>query len=156
LHNKRDDKKKILISFLDLEKAFDSISRQLLLHELKELGFDVITLNWFSSYLSNRQLLTTIRSHYSDYCYIEDYGVTQGTSLGPILFLIYINSIPPALLKDKLFMSADDIALVNVEENWEKLKEIVELDLQFVYNWMEKNLLSLNINKTVCMPIVTS
>jgi len=53
-------------------------------------------------------------------------------------------------------MFADDTALVNVEENWEKSKEIVELDLQFVYNWMEKNLLSLNINKSVCMPIVTS
>jgi hypothetical protein len=53
-------------------------------------------------------------------------------------------------------MFADDKALVNTEENWSKLKEIVEIDLQLVYNWMEKNLLSLNVNKSVCMPIVTS
>lgn len=156
LHSKRDNKKKILISFLDLEKAFDSISRKLLLHKLNELGFDTITLNWFSSYLSNRQQLTTIGSHYSDYCYVDDYGVTQGTSLGPLLFLIYINSIPASLLKGKLFMFADDIALVNTEENWSKLIEIVEIDLELVYNWMEKNLLSLNVNKSVCMPIVTN
>ncbi|KAF0690917.1 Uncharacterized protein FWK35_00037654, partial [Aphis craccivora] len=91
-----------------------------------------------------------------DYCYVQDYGVTQGTSLGPILFLFYINSIPASLLKGKLFMFADDIALVNTEENWSKLIDIVETDLQLVYNWMEKNLLSLNVNKSVCTPIVTN
>lgn len=155
LHSKRDTKKKILISFLDLEKAFDSISRQLLLNKLKELGFDDNALKWFTSYLSNRQQLTTIGPHHSDHCYVKDYGVTQGTSLGPILFLIYINSIPASLLKGKLFMFADDIALVNFEDNWEKLKHTVEIDLRHIYDWMEKNLLSLNINKSVCMPIVT-
>lgn len=109
----------------------------------------------FTSYLSNRQQLTTIGSHYSNYCYVKDYGVTQGTSLGPILFLIYINNIPASLLKGKLFMFADDIALVNFEDNWETLKQTVEIDLRFIYDWMGKNLLSLNINKSVCMPIVT-
>ncbi|KAL4143980.1 hypothetical protein QTP88_006225 [Uroleucon formosanum] len=77
LHTKRDIKKNILISFLDLEKAFDSISRYLLLNKLKELDFDDNALKWSTSYLSNRQL-TTVGSHFSNHCYVEDYGVTQG------------------------------------------------------------------------------
>jgi hypothetical protein len=91
LHNKRDIKKKILITFLDLEKAFDSIRRKVLLIKLKELGFDENTLNWFTSYVSNRQQITTVGPHHSNYCYVKNYGVTQGTSLGSILFLLYIN-----------------------------------------------------------------
>jgi hypothetical protein len=79
-------KKKILITFLDLEKAFNSISRQLLLNKLKKLGFDENTLKWFTSYLSNRQQLTIIGSNHSNFCYVKDYGVTQGTSLGPYCF----------------------------------------------------------------------
>ncbi|KAL4100716.1 hypothetical protein QTP88_020750 [Uroleucon formosanum] len=65
------------ISFLDLEKAFNSISRQLLLNKLKELVFDDNALKWFTSYLSNRQQLTTVGSHFSNHSYVEDYGVTQ-------------------------------------------------------------------------------
>jgi len=52
-------------------------------------------------------------------------------------------------------MFADDTALVNFEDNWRKLKQTVEVDLRYIYDWMDKNLLSLNINKSVCMPIVT-
>lgn len=52
-------------------------------------------------------------------------------------------------------MFADDIALVNFKDNWEKLKHTVEIDLRHIYDWMEKNLLSLNINKSVCMLVVT-
>lgn len=93
------------------------------MQKLKELGLDSITLSWFGSYLSDRQQLTTIVPLYSNYCYVDDYRVTQNTSLGPVLFLIYINSIPASKLKGKLFMFADDIALVNVENNWEYLKQ---------------------------------
>lgn len=52
-------------------------------------------------------------------------------------------------------MFTDDIALVNFEYNWEKLKQTDEIDFRFIYDWMGKNLLSLKINKSVCMPIVT-
>lgn len=84
---------------MDLEKAIEC--RQLLLNKLNKLEFDGNTLKWFTSYLSNRQQLTTIGSYYSNYFYVKDYGVTKGTELGPILFLIYINSIPASILKRK-------------------------------------------------------
>lgn len=60
-----------------------------------------------------------------------------------------------SLLKRKLFMFADYIALVNFEDNWKKMKQTVEMDLQYFYDWMGENLLSLNINKSVGMPVVT-
>lgn len=88
-------------------------------------------LNCFTSYLSNRQQLTVIVSYYRSYSYVKDYGVTQGTLLGLILFLIYIHiyihSIPTSLLKSRLFMFADDIALVNADDNCEELKHSVKV-----------------------------
>lgn len=70
------------------------------------------------------------------------YGATQGILLEFVLFLIYINSI----LKGKLFMFANDIVLVNIEDNWETLKR-TEIDLQNIYDRLKNNLLPLNINK---------
>lgn len=92
------------------------MSRQLLLKKLKELSFDIILI-WFINYLSNRQQLTTIGSHYNSYCNVKDYE--QETSLGLILFLIYINSITALVLKNRLFIFADDKTLVNFNDNWE-------------------------------------
>lgn len=66
----------MLMSFLDLEKAFDSISRQLLLDKLKKLGCTENTLKWFTSFLNNRQHITTIGSHNSnDYCFVKEYSI---------------------------------------------------------------------------------
>lgn len=63
-------------------------------------------------------------TNYSDYLKVKDYGVIQGTLLDPILFLICINSIPACLLKGKRFMFADNKALVNFEDNWEKKNKL--------------------------------
>jgi hypothetical protein len=68
------------------------------------------------------------------------------------LILLYINSVPASLLKGKLIMFVDDIAPFN----WEKLKQTVEINLRYTYDWIKKNILSLNINKSVCMPTVTT
>ena len=80
------------ILFLDLKKAFDSVSHDILLKKLEYYGVKGVALELFRSYLSNRKQFTTIDGHISLLELIE-WGVPQGSVLGPLLFLIFINDI---------------------------------------------------------------
>ena len=103
------------ILFLDLKKAFDSVSHQILLEKLKYYGVKGVALKLFQSYLSNRRQLTGIEDCVSVLDLIE-WGVPQGSVLGPLLFLIFINDIPHASdLGTWLF--ADDTALMSSASN---------------------------------------
>lgn len=95
-----------------------------MLSKLQKLGFDDVRIYWFTSYLGYRQHINTVGSLYNDYCGFNDYVATQGTSLVPILFLIFINSIPASVLKGKIIMFADDIAIFNNDDSWENEKKM--------------------------------
>ena len=95
---------------IDLEKAFDIIDHNILLEKLKAIDFCDNAVNWFHSYLTDREFLASIENKYSVISKISC-GVPQGSILGPLLFLIYVNDMKQAVSSD-LLIYADDSCLV--------------------------------------------
>uniref|UniRef100_A0A1B6GF67 Reverse transcriptase domain-containing protein n=1 Tax=Cuerna arida TaxID=1464854 RepID=A0A1B6GF67_9HEMI len=133
-----------LITFLDLKKAFDTVDFKILLYKLEKLGIRGKCLNLFASYLDNRFCNTRIGNKISNLEKITC-GVPQGSCLGPLLFLMYINSITDLDLNSKLVLFADDTALiVKGNELYKKTNE----DLTKIKYWLQQNKLTLNLQKT--------
>lgn len=150
--NKLDQGQKCMGIFLDLQKAFDTVDIPILLSKLHSLGIRGITHDIFRDYLSNRRQSVIINGSVSDEKTIE-YGVPQGSIIGPTLFLIYINQLCNINLPNcKIFTYADDTALVIHGSDWSEIKSTAEHNLMIVNSWLSQNLLSLNLTKTSLIP----
>ena len=138
-----------LLLLLDLSKAFDSVSHDILLTKCNDLRIDRF---WFSDYLSDRIQSVRLESVISNSKTIN-YGVPQGSILGPILFLIYINDMADVLDKYFLIQYADDsqIILANKITNIEELKLEGEIALSDAKKYFQSNGLNVNEGKTQCM-----
>lgn len=136
-------------AFLDLAKAFDTVSIPILTQKLENLGIRGQTLSWFKSYLTNRKQLTKITDTTSDPSAIN-YGVPQGSILGPTLFIIYMNDISNVLTsnKAKIVCYADDTAMLFSGDDWDETYRQAEIGLTQTATWLSHNLLTLNISKT--------
>ena len=95
---------------IDLKKAFDTVDHDILCKKLELYGVQLRELSWFRSYLSNRKQFCRVNGVDSDVGEIE-VGVPQGSCLGPLLFLIYINDLPQAVQGSSVTMYADDTSL---------------------------------------------
>lgn len=147
-----DSKRKCLGMFLDLSKAFDTVSVPKLISKLEFLGVRGIALEIFKDYLRNRTQVVKIDSMCSDE-EVVSFGVPQGSILGPTLFQIYVNdlcrmSIPAC----KIYAYADDTAILVDGHSWEDVKKKAEFALSSIMNWLDLNLLTLNLNKTYYLP----
>jgi len=132
--------------FLDLAKAFDSVSHEILLRKLQHYGVRGNALNLFRSYLSGRSQFLKLNNVHSNIVNIE-FGVPQGSILGPLLFLVFINDLPDATnLYIKLF--ADDTVLCAQNFDFSALETEVNNELSKVSLWLASNKLTLNIKKS--------
>ncbi|KAF2347781.1 Reverse transcriptase domain [Trinorchestia longiramus] len=144
-----DTKNVTLLLLLDLSKTFDSVEQKRLLQKISNLG---IATQWFQSYLANRSHAVKLENTIS-LPIQNDFGVPQGSILGPLLLSIFINDFPSMPSNTRISMYADDvqIAMTSAPDKLSQKKSNAEILLKHVKSWYDQNGLKLNANKTHCV-----
>ena len=133
--------------FLDFAKAFDTVNHEILLSKLDHYGVSGISNSLFRSYLTNRTQQTEINGCLSDIGVIK-HGVPQGSVLGPLLFLLYINDISESSEILKFFLFADDTTVYFSDKTNDGTEDLLNRELAKVSTWLAANKLSLNVKKS--------
>ena len=133
------------IILIGLQKAFDTIDHDMLLQKLYANGFSKRTLNWFKSYLSNRSFKVNLGKNFSQLASVSC-RVPQGSLLGPLLFLIYVNDMSQAVKCD-LFLYADDSCLVCQQKDINEIEKQLNVDFSSICDWFVGNKLSIHFGE---------
>ena len=142
-----DDNNFVCGVFIDLKKAFDTVDHNILLKKLEHYGIRGLPNNWFKSYLTDREQYVSINGFESNVLKIN-IGVPQGSVLGPLLFLIYINDLHNAIKHSLVHHFADDTNLLHVNRSIRHLNRLLNLDLRSLCDWLKANKIALNATKT--------
>lgn len=136
--------------FIDVTKAFDSISHELLMKKLYRHGIRGKSFDLIESFLTNRTQYVSLNNTNSSPMNIE-FGTPQGSTLGPVLFILYLNDITKLKLHGKIILFADDAALIYSACDVIELNQQMNEDVATLSHWFESNKLTLNRKKTKCM-----
>ena len=145
-----NDKQYTVAAFIDLKKAFDTINHEILIRKLPHFGFNNNIIRWVENYLQNRKQKCIVNGKTSMEAGIVC-GVPQGSILGPLLFLLFINDLDQDLLHSKVLLYADDTVLYASHEDEDSAHLWVANDLNLLTNWCYNNQLTVNISKTKVM-----
>ena len=136
--------------FIDFSKAFDTINHEILLHKLMAYGIKGIAYQLFESYLENRRQAVKIGNSCSSVARVN-LGVPQGSVLGPILYLLYVDEIPRISSNFSTCLFADDTSLLFRSSNFDEIFTLCNHELNRFYEWCCSNRLSINVSKTKFM-----
>ena len=139
--------KNVIVVALDLKRAFETISRQMLLNKLDKYGIKNKEYRWFQNYFINRVQCLKLNGSRSNWLNVEN-GASQGSVLAPLLFILYINDIVNVIEYVKIRLFADDALLYVDCENIEEGIKCINSDLENVYKWMCANKLAINVKKS--------
>jgi hypothetical protein len=133
--------------FVDLQKAFDTVDHKILIHKLSHYGVRGVANHWFESYLTGRSQFVSVSDKKSFPKSIL-HGVPQGSVLGPLLFLLYINDLHNAIIYSDVYLFADDTHILHINKSLDSLNKKLNVDLKLLCNWLNANKIALNSNKT--------
>ena len=137
------------VVFTDFSKAFDRVNHNLLIAKLGAYGFDKNTLGWIQDFLVNREQRVVLGTECSSWTKVTS-GVPQGSVLGPLLFLMYINDLPECLsCPSRIY--ADDSKLFGLYKKGETCKDFLQLNIDELVDWSSKWQIDLNFKKCSVM-----
>ena len=131
---------------LDFSKAFDTVNHKILLEKLQKYGIRGVPLQWFTCYLTNRQQYVRIDNTDSGKLRMTC-GVPQGSTLGPLLFLLYINDMPNCSKKISFRIFADDTNVLYSGKSVTEIEIVMNEEITKIYNYCATNKLSINFKK---------
>ena len=143
-------RKKVIALFLDFKRAFETIDREILLKKMYNYGIQDKELKWFRTFLANRVQRTKVNNSVSDFAEVE-LGVPQGSILGALLFIIYINDMPNVVRNCKIVLYADDTLIYAEGKDADECKYKSTCDIEHITVWLKMNKLKLNEQKTKLM-----
>jgi hypothetical protein len=155
LHNWKthlEEKKIIITVSLDFKRAFETINREVLLNIMERYGIRSTELKWFIDYFKNRKQIVKIDDSMSHELNVN-HGVSQGSCLGPLTYLLMVNYLPKIIKNCSVHMFADDTLISVASCSFEDAIIKLNNDLEILYNWINFSKLALNINKTKFMII---
>ena len=136
-----------VVVFLDLKKAFDAVNHAILFSKLQAYVIRDSANQWFCSYLRNLMQTCLVYCNKSSETYLPC-GVPQGTILGPLLFLLYINDLPNGLVHSQPRTYADDTSITYASNDAEEIERCVNIEVDRIRIWLSANKLTLNTTKT--------